>query len=197
MTKSKPNPKVDFYFVKNKKWPEEVKLLRSIALASGLTEELKWGCPCYTLNETNIFLIHDFKDYCAYLFMKGALLKDPKKILIQQTKNVQSARQIRFTSVKEITAQKAILKTYIQEAIKNEKAGLKVTLKKTSEFEMPEEFQKKLNKSSALKAAFEALTPGRQRGYLLYFSSAKQPQTREDRIEKCIDKIMDGVGLND
>lgn len=197
MTKSKPNPKVDFYFVKNKKWPEEVKLLRSIALASGLTEELKWGCPCYTLNETNIFLIHDFKDYCAYLFMKGALLKDPKKILIQQTKNVQSARQIRFTSVKEITAQKATLKAYIQEAINNEKAGLKVTLKKTSEFEMPEEFQKKLNKSSALKAAFEALTPGRQRGYLLYFSSAKQPQTREDRIEKCIDKIMDGVGLND
>jgi len=197
MANSKPNPKVDFYFIKNKKWPEEVKLLRSIALDSGLTEELKWGCPCYTLNETNIFLIHDFKDYCAYLFMKGALLKDPKKILIQQTKNVQSARQIRFTSVKEITSQKVTLKAYIQEAIKNEKAGLKVTLKKTSEFEMPDEFKKQLNKNSALKNAFEALTPGRQRGFLLYFSSAKQSQTREDRIEKCIDKIMDGVGLND
>jgi len=197
MASSKPNPKVDFYFTKNKRWPEEVKKLREIALSSGLTEEPKWGCPCYTLDGNNVFLIHDFKDYCAYLFMKGALLKDPKKILIQQTKNVQSARQIRFTSVKEITAQKATLKAYIQEAIKNEKAGLKVTLKKTAEFEMPEEFQKKLNKSSALKTAFEALTPGRQRGYLLFFSSAKQSQTREDRIEKCIDKIMDGVGLND
>lgn len=194
---SKPNPKVDFYFNKNKKWPKEVEMLREIALASGLTEELKWGCPCYTLNETNVFLIHDFNDYCAYLFMKGALLKDPKKILIQQTKNVQSARQIRFTSVKEITAQKNVLKAYINEAIKNEKAGLKVKLKKTSEFEMPEEFQKQLNKNSALKTAFEALTPGRQRGYLLFFSSAKQSATREARIEKCIDKIMDGVGLND
>jgi uncharacterized protein YdeI (YjbR/CyaY-like superfamily) len=197
MTSSKPNPKVDFYFNKNKRWPEEVKKLREIALESGLTEEPKWGCPCYTLDGNNIFLIHDFKDYCAYLFMKGALLKDPKKILVQQTKNVQSARQIRFTSVKEITAQKAALKAYIQEAIKNEKAGLKVKLKKTAEFEMPEEFQKQLNKNSALKTAFEALTPGRQRGYLLFFSAAKQSATREARIEKCIDKIMDGVGLND
>jgi uncharacterized protein YdeI (YjbR/CyaY-like superfamily) len=194
---SKPNPKVDFYFNKNKKWPKEVAILREIALASGLTEELKWGCPCYALNETNVFLIHDFNDYCAYLFMKGALLKDPKKILIQQTKNVQSARQIRFTSVKEITAQKSVLKAYIAEAIKNEKAGQKVKLKKTSEFEMPEEFQKQLNKNSALKVAFEVLTPGRQRGYLLFFSAAKQSATREARIEKCIDKIMDGVGLND
>ena len=197
MAKSKINPKVDWYFSKAEKWQEEVEAMRTIALGCGLNEELKWGCPCYTWQGNNIVLIHVFKEYCAFLFFKGALLQDSKGILIQQTKNVQAARQIRFTNMKEITEKRAILKTYIFEAIEVEKAGLKVELKKTSEFTMPEEFKKKLDKTPALKKAFHALTPGRQRGYLLYFSQAKQAKTREERIEKCIPKIMTGKGLND
>jgi uncharacterized protein YdeI (YjbR/CyaY-like superfamily) len=171
--------------------------LRTIILGCGLTEELKWGKPCYTFQNSNIVLIHGFKEYCAILFIKGALLKDARGILIQQTENVQAARQVRFTHVREIVKLKAVLKAYIQEAIGVEKAGLEVAYKKTSEFKMPEEFQKKLNEMPALKTAFAALTPGRQRGYLLYFSAAKQAKTRESRIEKCMDLIFDGVGLND
>ena len=179
------NPKVDFYFIKAKKWQKEYLLLRSLVLECGLIEELKWGCPCYTFNKTNIVLIHGFKDYCALLFFKGALLNDAKAILVQQTENVQAARQLRFTGVKEIVKMKTLLKTYVYEAIEVEKAGLKVELKKTAEFKMPEEFQKALNKNPALKTAFTTLTPGRQRAYLLHFSSAKQSATREARIEKC------------
>ena len=197
MTKSKMNPKVDQFLKEEERWREEFKKLRGIILSCGLTEELKWGKPCYSLKERNIVLIHGFKEYCAILFMKGALVKDPEGILIQQTENVQAARQIRFTNVREITAMESILKVYITEAIKVEKAGLEVTYKKTSEFDMPEEFQKKLRDMPALKTAFEALTPGRQRGYLLYFSAAKQSQTRESRIEKCVDQILDGKGLTD
>ncbi|MCG2617740.1 YdeI/OmpD-associated family protein [Terrimonas sp. NA20] len=191
------NPKVDFFFDKATTWKKEVEQLRSIILDCGLTEELKWGCPCYTHNNTNLVLIHSFKEYCAVLFFKGALLNDPKGLLIQQSQNVQSARQMRFTDLKEIVKQQRNLKAYIYEAIEVENAGLKVTLKKTSEYSIPEEFQKRLNKKAALKKAFEALTPGRQRAYLLYFSSAKQQKTREDRIEKYIPLIMDGKGLND
>jgi uncharacterized protein YdeI (YjbR/CyaY-like superfamily) len=191
------NPKADFYFDKAKTWQEEINKLRTIVLETGLDEELKWGCPCYTFQKTNIVLIHVFKEYCALLFFKGALLNDPKGILIQQTKNVQAARQIRFTNLKEIVSQKNALKSYIYEAIEVEKAGLKVELKKTTEFSMPEEFQNKLNKNKALKKAFDALTPGRQRGYLLHFSAPKQSTTRESRIEKSIPEIMKGKGLND
>ncbi|MCW3083494.1 MAG: hypothetical protein JWP12_860 [Bacteroidetes bacterium] len=191
------NPKVDFYFNKAKKWQEEIEKLRMIALDCGLTEELKWGCPCYSFKESNIVLIHVFKEYCAFLFFKGVLLKDPKGLLIQQTENVQSARQIRFTGVKEIVKMERTLKAYIHEAIEVEKAGLKVPLKKTAEFSAPEEFQKKLNTIPALKTAFKALTPGRQRAYLLYFSAAKQPKTRESRIEKYIPQILSGKGLDD
>jgi uncharacterized protein YdeI (YjbR/CyaY-like superfamily) len=197
MTKSEMNPKVDFYFSKAKKWQEEIEQLRTLVLDCGLTEELKWGCPCYTFEKSNIVLIHVFKEYCALLFFKGVLLKDAKGILIQQTENVQTARQIRFTSVQEIVKMKASLKTYIKEAIEVEKAGLKVELKKTTEFTMPEEFKKELSKNVALKKAFYTLTPGRQRGYLLYFSSAKQSTTREARIEKCMPDILKGKGLND
>jgi uncharacterized protein YdeI (YjbR/CyaY-like superfamily) len=191
------NPKADFYFDKAKSWQEEIKKLRTIVLDCGLTEDLKWGCPCYTFENTNIVLIHTFKEYCALLFFKGALLNDPEGILIQQTKNVQAARQIRFTNGKEIVSRKSALKAYIYEAIEVEKAGLKVKLKKTAEFSMPEEFQNKLNKNKALKKAFETLTPGRQRGYLLHFSAPKQSSTRESRIEKSIPEIMKGKGLND
>jgi len=191
------NPKVDFYFDKDKKWKKELAKLRSIALDSGLDEELKWGCPCYTLGKSNIVLIHDFKEYCALLFFKGALLKDKSAILIQQTKNVQAARQTRFTNAKEITELAPILEAYIKEAIEIEKKGLKVELKKTTEYAVPEEFQTKLDKSTALKKAFYALTPGRQRGYLLYFSSAKQAKTREARIEKYIPQILKGKGVDD
>lgn len=191
------NPKVDFYFKKAKAWQQELEKLRTIVLECHLTEELKWGCPCYTFNKKNVVVIHAFKDYCAYLFFKGALMKDPRKILIQQTENVQAARQIRFTNIKEITKLERNLKTYIFEAVKIEEAGLKVNLKKTAEFKMPEEFKKQLDKKPALKKAFEALTPGRQRGYLLHFSSPKQSQTRESRIEKSIPQIMAGKGLND
>lgn len=191
------NPKVDFYFGKEKRWQKEIEQLRTIILDCHLAEELKWGCPCYTFNKTNIVLIHVFKEYCALLFFKGALLKDPKGILIQQTENVQAARQIRFTDVKEITKLKATIKAYVFEAIEIEEAGLKVPLKKTKEFNMPEEFQNKLNESPDLKTAFYALTPGRQRGYLLYFSSAKQSKTREARIEKHMEQILNGKGLDD
>lgn len=191
------NPKVDWYFTKNKAWQEEIETLRSIVLDCGLNEELKWGCPCYTHEGNNIVLIHVFKEYCAVLFFKGVLLKDPNGILIQQTKNVQVARQMRFTSLQEIVKRKRILKTYIKEAIAVEKAGLKAELKKTKEFDMPEEFQARLDDMPALEKAFKALTPGRQRGYLLYFSQAKQAKTREARIEKYIQHIFNGKGLDD
>lgn len=191
------NPKVDFYFNKAKKWQEEIEKLRTIVLDCGLNEELKWGCPCYTFKDSNIVLIHVFKEYCALLFFKGSLLKDSKGILIQQTENVQAARQIRFTGVNEIAKLERTLKAYIYEAVEVEKAGLKVPLKKTKEFNIPEEFQNKLDKKPALKKAFHALTPGRQRAYLLYFSSAKQAKTRESRIEKYVPQILDGKGLDD
>jgi uncharacterized protein YdeI (YjbR/CyaY-like superfamily) len=191
------NPKVDFYFDKNTKWQKEIEKMRTIALDCGLTEELKWGCPCYTYENSNIVLIHVFKEYCAYLFFKGAILNDPEGILVQQTENVQAARQIRFTNVKDIVKVERTLKAYIYEAIEVERAGLKVKLKKTAAFKMPEEFQKKLDKMPSLKKAFEALTPGRQRGYLLYFSSAKQAKTREERVAKYMKQILQGKGLED
>jgi uncharacterized protein YdeI (YjbR/CyaY-like superfamily) len=191
------NPKVDFFFTKAKQWQEEFELLRKIVLDCGLTEELKWGVPCYTYKSSNIVLIHGFKEYCAFLFHKGVLLNDDKGVLIQQTENVQSARQIRFTNSLEIRELKSTLKAYIYEAIEVEKAGLKVEMKPTSEFSMPMEFRTALDEDSSLKAAFEALTPGRQRGYLLYFSQPKQSKTRESRIEKSIPLIFDGKGYND
>jgi len=191
------NPKVDWYFGKNEKWEKEIKKLRTIILDCGLNEELKWGCPCYTFNNSNIVLIHVFKEYCAVLFFKGALLNDANGILIQQTENVQSARQVRFTNVQEITKLEKTLKAYIYEAIEVEKAGLKVKLKKTSDYKIPEEFQKKLDKNKALKTAFEKLTPGRQRAYIFYFSQAKQSKTREERVEKYLKKILGGKGLED
>lgn len=191
------NPKVDFYFNKAKKWKEEIELLRTIVLDCHLAEELKWGCPCYTHEGSNIVLIHVFKEYCALLLFKGVLLKDPKGILIQQTENVQAARQIRFTSVAQITKLKATIKAYIMEAVKVEEAGLKVEMKKTSEYPVPEEFQSKLDKDANLRKAFEALTPGRQKGYLFYFSQAKQSKTREARVKKYIPQILDGKGIDD
>jgi uncharacterized protein YdeI (YjbR/CyaY-like superfamily) len=191
------NPKVDFFFNKAKQWQEEYEKLRMIALDCGLTEELKWGCPCYTLNKQNIVLIHGFKEYCAFLFFKGALLNDTHGVLIQQTKDVQAARQIRFTNIMEIVELKPILKAYIYEAIEVEKAGLKVNLKKTADFTVPEEFQSKLDIIPALKTAFEALTPGRQRAYMLHFSAPKQSKTRESRVEKCMQQILNGKGLNE
>ena len=191
------NPKVDWYFNKAGKWQKEIEKLRAIVLDCGLSEELKWGCPCYTSNGSNIVLIHVFKDYCALLFFKGALLKDPKDILIQQTKDVQAARQARFTSLREIVKMEPTVKAYIKEAVKAEKAGLKVGLKKTSEYSMPEELEHKFREMPLLKKAFYALTPGRQRGYLLYFSSAKQSKTREARIEKYTEQILSGKGLDD
>jgi uncharacterized protein YdeI (YjbR/CyaY-like superfamily) len=203
------NPAVNFYFNKANlpagkagKWQEEIKQLRTIildpiAIGCGLTEELKWGVPCYSLQKNKIVLIHVFKEYCALLFFKGALLKDSKGILVQQTENVQAARQIRFTNVKEIMKMKTIIKTYIKEAIEVEKAGLKVVLKKTTEFKMPEEFKNVLDEMPELKTAFYNLTPGRQRGYLLHFSAPKQSKTRESRVEKCMQQILTGKGLND
>jgi uncharacterized protein YdeI (YjbR/CyaY-like superfamily) len=191
------NPKVDFYFSKAKHWQEEIIKLRAIILDCHLNEELKWGVPCYSFEKNNIVLIHVFKDYCALLFFKGSLLKDPNGILIQQTKNVQAARQIRFTDVKQVSKLKAAIKAYIYEAIAVEESGLKVEMKETKAFEMAEEFETKLNKNASLKKAFYALTPGRQRGYLLYFSSAKQSKTREARVEKYIQQILDGKGLED
>jgi len=191
------NPKVDWYFSKAKKWQQESKKLRTIVLDCGLIEELKWGKPCYTFQGSNVVLIHGFKEYCALLFFKGALLKDAKGILVQQTENVQAARQIRFTNAREIAEMKSVLKAYIKEAIEVENAGLEVNYKRTSEFKIPEELQNKLDESPALKTAFDALTPGRQRGYILYFSAAKQSKTREARIEKCMQQILNGKGLND
>jgi uncharacterized protein YdeI (YjbR/CyaY-like superfamily) len=191
------NPKVDFYFSKAKKWQEEIRKMRMIILDCGLMEELKWGAPCYTYQKKNIVLIHVFKDYCALLFFKGALLQDAEGILIQQTENVQAPRQARFTNLQEVAARAAILKAYIYEAIEVEKAGLKVPLKKTAEFSMPDEFKKRLSKTPALKSAFNALTPGRQRAYLLYFSAPKQSKTRESRVEKSMPQILRGKGLND
>jgi uncharacterized protein YdeI (YjbR/CyaY-like superfamily) len=191
------NPKVNWFFAKQTKWQQAYSELRALALECGLTEELKWGCPCYTIGKSNIVLIHGFKDYCAILFMQGALLKDPKNILVQQTENVQAARQIRFSNADEILKSKSTIKAYIKEAIAIDKAGLKVELKKTTEYTIPEEFQIVLNDMSELRAAFQSLTPGRQRGYILYFTAAKQVKTREARIEKYIKKILDGKGLED
>ena len=190
------NPKVDGYLSKAKKWQEEFEKLRMIILPSGLTEELKWGKPCYTFQDSNILIIQGFKEYCALTFCKGALLRDPKGILIQQTKHVQAARKIRFTNVREIVNMESILRAYIHEAIEAEKAGLKVHFKKNPE-PIPEELQNKLDEIPALKTAFEALTPGRQRGYILYFTAAKQSKTREARVEKWMAQIRNGKGLDD
>ncbi len=191
------NPKVDAYLSRAKQWQEEFEKLRMIILDCQLTEELKWGVPCYTFEKRNIVLIHGFKEYCAILFVKGALLNDARGVLITQTKNTQAARQIRFTNVREIVKMKPILKAYIYEAIEVEKAGLKVNFKKTTEFIVPEEFQNKLDEIPALKTAFKALTPGRQRAYILYFAAPKQSKTREARVEKCMQQILNGKGLND
>ncbi|MCK0144737.1 YdeI family protein [Arenibacter sp. F26102] len=191
------NPELDFFFNKASKWQDAYKKLRMLILDCGLTEELKWGKPCYTFKGTNIVLIHGFKEYCALLFHKGALLKDTNGILVQQTENVQAARQIRFTNAAEIAEMETTLKAYIFEAVEVEKAGLKIDFKKTKEYKVPEEFQKKLNETPELKSAFESLTPGRQRGYLLHFSQPKQSKTRVSRIEKCLEQILNGKGLND
>ena len=191
------NPKVDWFFSKDTKWQKEYEKLRMIILDCGLIEELKWGCPCYTFENSNIVLIHGFKEYCALLFFKGALLNDPNGIMIQQTRNVQSARQIRFTTVREIAKMEKILKAYVYEAIEVERAGLKVKLKKTSDFKIPDEFQKQLYKKPVLKKAFEALTPGRQRAYIFYFSQPKLSKTRESRVEKYLKQILSGKGLDD
>ena len=191
------NSKVDGYVRKSKHWQEELQRLRTIILDCGLTEEVKWRVPCYTFQDSNVVLLGRFKESCVLSFVKGALLKDANSILIQQTENVQAARQIRFTNVRKIVEMEPILKAYIYEAIEVEKAGLKVNFKKTSEFKIPEEFQKKLDETPALKKAFAALTPGRQRGYLFYFSQPKQSKTRESRVEKCKQQILNGKGLND
>ena len=191
------NPQVDWFFNKSTKWQEAYQELRDIVLSCNLEEDLKWGCPCYTYDKNNVVLIHGFKDYCALLFMKGVAIKDPQNILVQQTENVQSARQIRFSDLTEILNQKSLIKTYIENAIEVEKSGIKVEMKKTAEFKMPAEFQTALDEMPELKIAFDKLTPGRQRGYLLHFSSAKQSITRNERIEKYIPKILDGKGLDD
>ena len=197
MTTSVTNPKVDWFFDKATQWQKEYEKLRMIILECGLTEELKWGCPCYQFENRNIVLIHGFKEYCALLFFKGALLADPDSILIQQTENVQSARQIRFTSAKQIVKMERILKAYVYEAFEVERAGLQVKLKKTKDLKIPEEFQSKLNKMPALKTAFDKLTPGRQRAYIFYFSQAKQSKTRAARVEKYLKQILNGKGLDD
>jgi len=194
---NKINPNVDFYFNKASKWQKEMEQLRVIALQSGLTEELKWGCPCYTFQKSNVIIIHGFKEYCAFLFIKGALLKDSKHILIQQTENVQAGRQIRFTNVNEIIKLENTLKAYIKEAIEVEKSGVKVTLNKNTNLIFPVEFKNKLEEKPSLKLAFQALTPGRQRAYNLFFSAPKQSKTREARVEKCIPQILIGKGLDD
>ena len=197
MIKSAPNPAVDFYFEKAQKWQDAVKQLRKVVLSCGLVEELKWGVPCYSLNTAKVVLIHEFKEYCALLFFKGALLKDPNNILIQQTKNVQAARQIRFTNAKETVAMQAVLKGYILQAIEIEKTGLKVQLKEVADFNMVAEFEENLLQDPTVKKAFYALTPGRQKGYLLYFAAAKQSKTRLLRVEKSIPAILAGKGLTD
>jgi len=197
MTNRLTNPKVDGFLKRSAPWEKEFTKLREIILETEMTEELKWGQPCYTINNANVVLMHGFKAYCALLFIKGSLLKDPQKILIQQTENVQAGRQIRFTSLQEIIDQQDVIRTYLKESIEIEKAGLEVPFKKVSEFKLPEELETKFYKLPDFKAAFYALTPGRQRAYLLYFSGSKQPSTRTNRIEKAIDQIMDGKGLND
>ncbi len=194
---NKKNPKVNWYFREETKWRKEVEKLREIVLGCPVTEELKWGKPCYTFNESNVVIIQGFKEYCALLFAKGALLKDPKGILIQQTENVQAARQLRFTDVREIAKLAPVIKAYVKEAIEVEKAGLEVQYKKTSEFKVPEELRNRFDEDRTFKKAFDALTPGRQRGYLLHFSAAKQSKTRESRIEKYMPKILEGKGLLD
>ena len=194
---SVPNSRVDVYIRNEKRWPEEMAMLRALALESGLTEELKWGQPCYTLEGKNVFLIHGFKEYFALLFMKGALMKDPDNLLIQQTENVQSGRQIRFTSAKDFTSKKSKAKKYIKEAIEVEKSGVQIEMKEHAAYERPEELVAALKKNAALRKAFNALTPGRQRGYILYFAGAKQAKTRESRIEKSIPLILEGKGLTD
>jgi len=191
------NPKVDAFFDRATKWQEEFKALRKIVLETGLEEDLKWGHPCYTFNGANVVLIHGFKEYCAFLFFKGSLLKDPQKMLVRQTEKVQANRQIRFTRVNDIKKNKSVLLSYIYQAIEVEKAGLKIEWKKTSDYELPEEFQKRMDKSTKLKKAFEGLTPGRQREYLYHFSSAKQSKTREARIDKYLPKILGGKGMDD
>jgi uncharacterized protein YdeI (YjbR/CyaY-like superfamily) len=197
MAKGSTNPKVDFFFNASGRWQEEFLMLRAVVLKAPLTEQLKWGQPCYSVNNSNIVLIHGFKEYCALLFFKGALMKDPAGILIQQTENVQAARQIRFTSSQEISKMEKTLKAYVKEAMAVEAAGLKVEFKKPSQFKMAEEFQQKLDKNPKLKKAFESLTPGRQRAYLLYFSSPKQSQTRAARVGKYTPQILSGKGLDD
>jgi uncharacterized protein YdeI (YjbR/CyaY-like superfamily) len=191
------NAKVDAFISKEKKWQQEFEKLRMIILDCGLVEELKWGVPCYTFQKSNIVLMHGFKEYCALLFVKGALLQDTGDLLIQQTENVQAARQVRFTNLQEIVELEPMLKAYIHEAVEVEIAGLQVNYKKTAEYSIPEEFQKKLDENPALETAFDALTPGRQRAYLLYFSAPKQSKTREARVEKYIQQILIGKGLND
>ena len=197
MSTSVTNPKVDWFFDKATKWQREYEKLRMIILQCGLTEELKWGCPCYTFEDKNIILIHGFKEYCAVLFFKGALLGDPEGILIQQTENVQSERQVRFKSVQEIVKMERTLKVYIYEAMEVEKVGLQVKLKKTKDYKIPEEFQSKLDKMPRLKASFDSLTPGRQRAYIFHFSQPKQSKTRVARVEKYIPQILKGKGLDD
>jgi uncharacterized protein YdeI (YjbR/CyaY-like superfamily) len=191
------SPKVDAFLRRQTTWRKEFTKLRQIIVACDLTEDLKWGQPCYSFDGKNVILMHGFKEYCAVLFPKGALLKDPRGVLVQQTKNVQSARQIRFTSLADVVKGEKTLKAYIREAIEVEKAGLRVPFKRTKDFEMPEELESKLEESRALKEAFEALTPGRQRGYLLYFAQAKKAETREARVAKNIPRILEGLGLDD
>jgi len=197
MASSEPNPKTDWFFVKDTKWQKEYEKLRKIILSCGLSEELKWGCPCYTFENNNIVLMHGFKEYCALLFFKGALLADPDGILIQQTENVQSARQLRFTSVQQVVKAERIVKAYVYEAIEVERAGLQVKYKKTKDFKIPDEFQTKLDKMPSLKTAFNALTPGRQRAYIFHFSQPKQSKTRTARVEKYLKQILNGKGLDD
>jgi uncharacterized protein YdeI (YjbR/CyaY-like superfamily) len=197
MTNRVTNPKVDAFLKRSEPWEKEFTKLREIILETEMTEELKWGQPCYTINDANVVLMHGFKAYCALLFIKGSLLKDPQKILIQQTENVQAGRQIRFTSLQDILDHQEDIRAYLNEAIEVEKAGLEVPFKKVSEFSMPEELEAKFYEFPDFKAAFYALTPGRQRAYLLYFSGSKQPSTRNNRIEKYVEQIMDGKGIND
>ena len=197
MPETVTNPKVDVYFSRRDSWQEEFTRLRRILLDTGLSEDLKWGEPCYTLNGANIVLIHGFKDYCALLFFKGALMSDTAGVLIQQTKNVQAARQIRFTNAAEISGMENVLKAYVAEAAEIERSGAKIDFKGTDEFAVPEEFQAKIDSTPSLKTAFEALTPGRQRAYLLHFAQPKQAKTRESRIEKAMPQILAGKGLND
>jgi uncharacterized protein YdeI (YjbR/CyaY-like superfamily) len=191
------NSKIDAYLNEQEKWREEFEALRAIVLDCDLTEDMKWGCPCYTSDKRNIVLIHGFKEYCAFLFFKGALMKDPEGILIQQTENVQAARQIRFTDVRDIVALESVLKDYIRQAVELEKSGRKVNFKTAADFAIPEEFQRKLDEMPALKSAFDALTPGRRKAYLFHFSAAKQSKTREARVEKCLQPILEGKGLDD